>query len=57
MKRRAFVTGAASALVGLGATRPRHLFDSAGAGEKRRTRADAPEPGNLPGRLHQSVCR
>ncbi len=41
MKRRAFVTGAASALAGLGATRPR----------------EASESETTPGRLHQSVCR
>ncbi len=56
------MTGAASALAGLGATRPRGPSESVGFGDREHTGADAPEPDaleprNAPGRLHQSVCR
>ena len=54
MKRRAFVAGAASALAGLGATRPRDPSKPGGA-TLGATRAG--NPSDSPGRLHQSVCR
>ena len=51
------MTGAASALAGLGAIRPGGLFASADTVETEGAWADAPEAGKAPGRLHQSVCR
>ncbi len=54
MKRRAFVAGAASALAGLGATRPR---DPSQPGADILGASGAGNPSNSPGRLHQSVCR